>query len=92
VNPVSFELNLNATSMKAFLPGSGTAAQQKQTLQLKFKSLRESLVAPDFLPLDFAKMDLPSQLHIGIQALYRFQSENAGALPAPWNAKGNGES
>ncbi|GAA6033685.1 hypothetical protein JCM8097_004381 [Rhodosporidiobolus ruineniae] len=47
-----------------------------------FKSLRQSILAPEFLMTDFAKFDRPPTLHIGFQALSAFQAANA-RLPVP---------
>jgi ubiquitin-activating enzyme E1 len=35
---------------------------------------------------DFAKMENPNTIHIGVQALHAFAEQRNGALPAPWNA------
>lgn len=48
------------------------------------KSLRESLVDPEFLISDFAKFDRPAQLHAGFQALDHFRAKYS-RLPHPYN-------
>jgi ubiquitin-activating enzyme E1 len=64
---------------------SGYAVQVKQPQTLKFKSLEESLAAPEFLQSDWAKMERPDQLHLAFQALQVFQQKHGGQLPAPRN-------
>ena len=39
---------------------------------LHFKSLRESLAAPELMVTDFAKFERPATLHAGFQALHEF--------------------
>lgn len=48
------------------------------------KSLRESLIAPEYFITDFAKFDRPATLHAGFQALSEFTSQH-GRLPRPRN-------
>lgn len=48
------------------------------------KPLSEALQIPEFFTVDFAKMDHPSQLHIGFQALDFFKVK-AGKDPRPRN-------
>lgn len=59
--------------------------QVKQKKMLAFKSLRQSLLDPEFLMSDFAKFDRPLQLHLGFQALDAFRAAH-GELPAPSDA------
>lgn len=47
------------------------------------KPLAESLKDPEHLITDFAKFDRPNVLHVGFQALSRYQAEHQGQLPAP---------
>ena len=51
---------------------------------IDFKSLRDSLTAPELFISDFAKFDRPATLHTGFQALSAFREKN-GRLPAPRN-------
>ena len=46
------------------------------------KSLRESLVEPEFLISDFAKFDRPAQLHLAFQAIDHFLATKS-YLPRP---------
>jgi len=48
------------------------------------KSLRESLVDPEFIISDFAKFDRSSQLHAAFQALDHFHAGHS-RLPYPYN-------
>jgi len=47
-------------------------------------SFSEALNKPEFVCVDFAKFDRPGQLHLGFQALLKYQEEH-GALPEPGN-------
>ncbi|XP_075546147.1 ubiquitin-like modifier-activating enzyme 1 [Dermacentor variabilis] len=62
----------------------GVATQVKVPTDVKFKSFKESLVNPDFVVSDFAKMNRPAHLHLGFQALHAFE-ELHSRLPRPWN-------
>lgn len=62
----------------------GVATQVKMPKEITFKSLKEALVAPDFVMSDFAKMDRPPQLHLAFQALHAFEKQHS-RLPRPWN-------
>lgn len=62
----------------------GIAIQVKMPKDLHFKSLKESIEAPEFLITDFAKFDHPQQLHIAFSALHKFV-EKHGRSPKPWN-------
>ena len=51
--------------------------------KMEFRSLAECLVdMGEPVISDFAKFDRPSQLHVGFQALHKFQAEQ-GRLPKP---------
>lgn len=62
----------------------GLFQQVKMPKLIDFKSLRESLTAPELFISDFAKFDRPATLHTGFQALSAFREKN-GRLPAPGN-------
>ncbi|PPQ99897.1 hypothetical protein CVT24_009578 [Panaeolus cyanescens] len=62
----------------------GIFTQVKMPKVLNFKSLRESLKAPEFMITDFAKFDRPSTLHAGFQALSQFREQH-NRLPRPRN-------
>ncbi|KAG2151964.1 hypothetical protein BD769DRAFT_12898 [Suillus cothurnatus] len=64
----------------------GIFTQVKMPKILQFKSLRESLAAPEFFMTDFAKFDRPATLHAGFQALSQFKAQHQ-RLPRPRNAK-----
>ncbi|KAG1719898.1 hypothetical protein EDD22DRAFT_1028041 [Suillus occidentalis] len=64
----------------------GIFTQVKMLKILQFKSLRESLAAPEFFLTDFAKFDRPATPHAGFQALSQFKAQHQ-RLPQPRNAK-----
>ncbi|KAG2058920.1 ubiquitin-activating enzyme E1 [Suillus hirtellus] len=64
----------------------GIFTQVKMPKILQFKSLRESLAAPEFFITDFAKFDRPTTLHAGFQALSQFKARHQ-CLPRPRNAE-----
>ncbi|KZT19301.1 ubiquitin activating enzyme [Neolentinus lepideus HHB14362 ss-1] len=64
----------------------GIFTQIKMPKIIEFKSLRESLNAPEYFVTDFAKWDRPATLHAGFQALSEFRVQN-GRLPRPRNAQ-----
>ncbi|KAG1815327.1 hypothetical protein EV424DRAFT_1412697 [Suillus variegatus] len=64
----------------------GIFTQVKMPKILQFKSLRESLAAPEFFMTDFAKFDRPATLHAGFQALSQFKARHQ-CLPRPRNAE-----
>ncbi|KAJ7591324.1 ubiquitin activating enzyme [Mycena floridula] len=64
----------------------GIFTQVKMPKIIEFKSLRDSLAAPEFLITDFAKFDRPAVLHVAFQALSEFETQNK-RLPRPRNAE-----
>ncbi|EIW76161.1 ubiquitin activating enzyme [Coniophora puteana RWD-64-598 SS2] len=64
----------------------GIFTQVKMPKIIEFKSLRESLKAPEHFITDFAKFDRPATLHAGFQALSEFRVQN-GRFPKPRNAE-----
>jgi ubiquitin-activating enzyme E1 len=62
----------------------GMFHQVKMPKTIQFQSLSEQLQKPTMLISDFAKMDRPMQLHVGIQALHKF-FETHGKSPRPHN-------
>ncbi|KAI9508664.1 ubiquitin activating enzyme [Russula earlei] len=64
----------------------GIFTQVKMPKVLEFKSLRDSLKAPDFWITDFAKFDRPATLHAGFQSLWQFYSERQ-RFPRPRNVE-----
>lgn len=82
LGPYTFSVG-DTTQFGDYVRG-GVATQVKMPKDINFKSLEDSLEAPEFVMSDFSKMDRPSQLHIGFQALHAFR-ETHSRLPAPWN-------
>ncbi|KAL4075784.1 hypothetical protein J3A83DRAFT_4356971 [Scleroderma citrinum] len=64
----------------------GIFQQIKMPKIIEFKSLRESLKAPEHFITDFAKFDRPVALHAGFQALSLFQKKHQ-RLPRPRNTE-----
>ncbi|XP_063984107.1 ubiquitin-like modifier-activating enzyme 1 [Diachasmimorpha longicaudata] len=62
----------------------GIVTQVKMPKTISFKSLEESIKAPEFIITDFGKFDHPEQLHLAFLGLHEFQKVN-GRLPRPWN-------
>ncbi|KAI0291745.1 ubiquitin activating enzyme [Russula brevipes] len=82
--PYTFSIG-DTTALGTYKAG-GIFTQVKMPKVLEFKSLRESLKAPDFWMTDFAKFDRPATLHSGFQALWQFYSEQQ-RFPRPRNAE-----
>ena len=82
-----YSLSIGDTTQFGRYTQRGYVHQVKVPKKFSFKSLRESLSAPDLSTqsLDFSKMDNPSQLHIGFQALDAFARKH-GRYPSPRNA------
>jgi ubiquitin-activating enzyme E1 len=83
MGPYSFSIG-DTRGMGNYVRG-GIATQIKKPKITKFRSLRQSLVEPECLISDFAKMERPQQLHIGFQAVDAFRAEQQ-RLPQPGNA------
>ena len=80
----SIEVDVDSTAFGDYIKG-GIVTQVKQSKQLKFKSLSESLKSPgEFLLSDFSKIERPSLLHVGFQALDTFCSLQQ-RFPLPGN-------
>ncbi|UJR08635.1 hypothetical protein I4U23_012894 [Adineta vaga] len=62
----------------------GTVTEVKKPEIVKFKSFSESLIEPEMLISDFAKMSMPSNLHLAFQALSQFRQQY-NATPIPWD-------
>ena len=82
--PYTFSIG-DTRNLSDYLRG-GIATQVKQKKLMSFKPLRESLKAPEFLLVDFAKMDHPQQIHIAYQTLDEFRKRR-GELPRSWNSE-----
>ena len=81
-----YTFTIGDTSSFGEYKGGGVFRQVKQPAMLSFKSLRESLAAPEFLISDFAKMERPPVLHAAFEALSAFEAE-AQRSPRPRNAE-----
>ncbi|XP_078589545.1 ubiquitin-like modifier-activating enzyme 6 [Branchiostoma floridae x Branchiostoma japonicum] len=60
----------------------GMARQVKVPTTVNFDSLEKQLTSPNLLTVDFAKMQAPSTIHLGMWALHMFQKEHS-RLPKP---------
>ena len=47
------------------------------------QTLEEQIQSPDCLLVDFAKMEVPTHLHIAFMALHQFTLTHNGHLPQP---------
>lgn len=67
VDNVSFKLNIDTTNYGKYDKGEMT--QVKISKEYNFKSLKESLDAPEFVLTDFTDFEKPNKLHAMIQCL-----------------------
>ncbi|KAJ1550505.1 hypothetical protein HK096_006584, partial [Nowakowskiella sp. JEL0078] len=81
--PYTFKIG-DVSSFGTIGASGGVFTQVKQPKTLKFASLRDSLIKPEFLISDFAKFDRPAQLHLAFQALDAFKVES-GRYPRAHN-------
>jgi ubiquitin-activating enzyme E1 len=77
-----YTFSIGDTSNLSDYARGGIVTQVKMPKIVVFKSLRESLDAPEQLITDFAKFDRPGQLHIAFQALHEYAKKNK-SLPKP---------
>ncbi|KAJ7774253.1 ubiquitin activating enzyme [Mycena maculata] len=82
--PYTFTIG-DTTNFQTYKTG-GIFTQVKMPKTIEFKSLQESLKAPEFFITDFAKFDRPATLHAGFQALSEFQAQHK-RLPRPRNSE-----
>ncbi|XP_025206612.1 ubiquitin-like modifier-activating enzyme 1 [Melanaphis sacchari] len=83
LGPYTFSIG-DTTSYSDYVKG-GIATQVKMPKKLNFKSLKNSIVEPEYLISDFGKFDRPSQLHLAFMTFHKFVSVN-GRLPIPWSS------
>ena len=77
-----YTFTIGDTSSFGQYKGGGLFKQVKMPEFLNFKSLRESLAAPECIVSDFAKMDRPIILHAAFEALSSFEEQH-GRSPRP---------
>ncbi|THH32904.1 hypothetical protein EUX98_g1245 [Antrodiella citrinella] len=82
--PYTFSIG-DTSNLSDYVRG-GIFTQVKMPKIIEFKSLRESLKAPELFITDFAKFDRPATLHAGFQALAEFKASQQ-RLPRPRNAE-----
>ncbi|KAJ7283525.1 ubiquitin activating enzyme [Mycena rebaudengoi] len=81
-----YTFTIGDTSNLGMYKAGGIFNQVKMPKTIEFKSLAESLKAPEFFITDFAKFDRPATLHAGFHALSEFQ-ETHQRLPRPRNSE-----
>ena len=82
LSPSSF--SIGDTSNYGVYEGGGLALQVKMPKKLVFRSLEESIKAPEFSITDFAKFDRPNQMHLAFMALHTFVDRHK-RVPRPRN-------
>ncbi|KNE66116.1 hypothetical protein AMAG_19345 [Allomyces macrogynus ATCC 38327] len=82
LGPYTFTIG-DTTALGTYVRG-GIFTQVKMPQTLKFKPLSKSIADPEFLMSDFAKFDVPPQLHAAFMALSTFLAKK-GRAPAPRN-------
>ncbi|MGH0146291.1 UNVERIFIED_CONTAM: hypothetical protein FKN15_007464, partial [Acipenser sinensis] len=82
LGPYTFSI-CDTSSFSDYVRG-GIVSQVKVPKKISFKSLPASLAEPEFVLTDFAKFERPGQLHLGFQALQRYQKQH-GRSPKPWS-------
>ncbi|KAI0243169.1 Ubiquitin-like modifier-activating enzyme 1 [Lamellibrachia satsuma] len=87
----TYTFSIGDTSKYSQYVRGGIVTQVKMPHTVNFKSLKESLAAPEMLVTDFAKFENPGQCHIAFQALHQYQSRNS-SLPRPRNKSVHGGS
>ncbi|GMM36292.1 E1 ubiquitin-activating protein [Saccharomycopsis crataegensis] len=83
LGPFAFKIDVGK-KLNGYESG-GVFTEVKVPTAMKFEPLATQLANPEYLITDFAKFDRPSQLHLGFQALYKFQEIHDGKLPRPLN-------
>ncbi|KAJ7638566.1 hypothetical protein FB45DRAFT_988580 [Roridomyces roridus] len=82
--PYTFTIG-DTSNLQGYKAG-GIFTQVKMPKIIEFKSLRESITAPEHFYTDFAKFERPTTLHAGFQALSKFK-EQQKRLPRPRNSE-----
>ncbi|KAH7967749.1 hypothetical protein HPB52_002155 [Rhipicephalus sanguineus] len=78
------EFSVGDTTQFSDYTSGGFATQVEMPNDIKFKPFKESMMNPDFVVSDFAKVNRPAQLHLGFQALHAFERFYS-RLPRPRN-------
>ncbi|KAG0686485.1 E1 ubiquitin-activating protein [Pichia californica] len=84
LGPFAFQLVDFDSNWGTYKKG-GLYTEVKTPISINYKDLESQLKNPEFVISDFAKFSRPSQLHLGFQALHKFQEKNNGELPRPHN-------
>ncbi|KAK3879914.1 hypothetical protein Pcinc_015557 [Petrolisthes cinctipes] len=82
LGPFTFSIG-NTTQYSDYVRG-GIVSQVKMPQRMSFKSLEESMNAPEFIITDFAKFDRPGVLHLAFQTFHSYLKQH-GAPPKPWS-------
>ncbi len=83
LSPYSFAIG-DTSMLVGEYSGGGVFEEVKQPKVLVFRPLGESLASPECVISDFAKIDRQAYIHVGFQALARFQALH-GRPPFPRN-------
>ncbi|XP_071157467.1 ubiquitin-like modifier-activating enzyme 1 isoform X5 [Mytilus edulis] len=78
LGPYTFSIG-DTTGLSTYERG-GIVTQVKKPKEMKFKSIKNAMNAPEFVLTDFAKFDRPGQLHIAFLALSEYV-KSKGQLP-----------
>ncbi|KAI9183343.1 E1 ubiquitin-activating protein [Blastocladiella emersonii ATCC 22665] len=82
LGPFTFSIG-DTTGLGQYVRG-GIFKQVKMPVKLDFKSVSASIKDPEYLFSDFAKFDVPPQLHAAFYALSEFVAQH-GRVPVPRN-------
>ncbi|EDO33332.1 predicted protein [Nematostella vectensis] len=82
LGPYTFSIG-DTSSYSDYVRG-GIVTQVKMPKIVKFKSFRQSLMEPEFVLTDFAKMERPSQLHLAFTCLSEYLKKHS-SYPRPKN-------
>jgi len=79
-----YTFSIGDTRKFSLYTNGGYVHQVKRPVKINFSSLKDSFKEPKFVTTDWAKMEKPSQLLLGFQALNAFQNQHH-RLPRPYN-------
>lgn len=86
ISPSAFSVGDALAKYPPYVRG-GYVHQVKQPSTLCFESFETTMKDPEIMLTDFAKMERPAELHLGFMALFAFQEQSGGKLPAPGSAE-----
>jgi ubiquitin-activating enzyme E1-like protein 2 len=86
LSPYKFSICDTTSEIFGEYTGGGIAIQVKVPHKLHFHCLSEQISRPSLVVADLCKLDAPSSLHVGFQALHEFVA-TFGQLPTLWSSK-----